>query len=149
MFAHVTAGIVDGVGQPPILVQQDGRWWDLRARDAATLALVGWYTVQETTRPVDTATHTSTPVFTFNATVVVQSWTVVAKTAEQIASDLATSNSNTIRQLLNDTMPILDTITNTTNANMTGNTAAAAIKDEARALRRIIRLLTDNLTATN
>jgi hypothetical protein len=76
-------------------------------------------------------------------------------TAENAAADvrtaqaLAASNSNTIRQLLNDTMPVLDTITNTTNANMVGNTAAAAIKDEARALRRIIRLLTDNLSGTS
>jgi hypothetical protein len=149
MFAHVAAGIVDSVGNPPQLVFVDGRWWDLRDRDPVTLALVGWYTVTEATRPADTATHTSTPVFTFNGTTVVQSWTVVAKTAEQIADDLAQSNANTIRQLLNDTMPTLDTITNTTNANMTGNTAAAAIKDEARAIRRVIRLLTNNLAATN
>lgn len=149
MYAHVTAGTVDSVGQPPQLVYQDGRWWDLRDRDPVTLALVGWYLVTETTRPADTATNTSTAAYTFNGSAVVQSWTVVAKTPEQIAADTAASNSNTIRQLLNDTMPILDTITNTTNANMSGNTAAAAIKDEARAIRRIIRLLTDNLAATN
>ena len=65
------------------------------------------------------------------------------------ALSLANSNQASILQLLNDTMPTLDVITNTTNANMSGNTAAAAIKDEARALRRIIRILTANFTATN
>ena len=75
--------------------------------------------------------------------------------AENVAGDSrvaqvsATSNQKSILQLLNDTLPTLDTITNTTNANMSGNTAAAAIKDEARALRRIIRILTNNLSATN
>jgi hypothetical protein len=69
--------------------------------------------------------------------------------AAAAAAALATSNAATIRQLLTDTLPALDTITNTTNANMSGNTAAAAIKDEARALRRIIRLLTNNLSGTN
>jgi hypothetical protein len=64
-------------------------------------------------------------------------------------STLAKSNEVAIRQLLTDTLPALQTITDTTNANMSGNTAAAAIKDEARALRRIIRLLTNNLTGTS
>jgi hypothetical protein len=65
------------------------------------------------------------------------------------ATTLSKSNEATIRQLLNDTLPTLQTITDTTNANMSGNTAAAAIKDLARANRRIIRLLTNNLSGTN
>ena len=66
-----------------------------------------------------------------------------------IAQTSASTNQKSILQLLNDTLPTLQTITDTTNANMSGNTAAAAIKDEARALRRIIRILTNNLSGTN
>ena len=149
MYAHVTAGVVDSTGNPPQLTYQDGRWWDLRDRDLATLALVGWFPVTEVTKPADTASTTWDAVFTPAGSTVTESWVERPKTAEEIATALAASNANTIRQLLNDTMPALDTITQTTNANMVGNTAAAAIKDEARALRRIIRLLTDNLAATN
>lgn len=149
MYAHVTNGTVDAVGTPPQLTYFNNRWWDLRSRDAATLAVVGWFLVTEVAKPADTATTTWDPVFTPAGSVVVQSWVERPKTAEEIAEALAASNANTIRQLLNDTMPTLETITNTTNANMSGNTAAAAIKDEARAIRRLIRLLTNNLTATN
>ena len=149
MYAHVAAGTVDSVGNPPQLTYFNGRWWDLRSRDEATLAAVGWFPVTEATKPADTASTTWDAVYTPAGSVVVQSWVERPKTAEEIASALAVANSSTIRQLLNDTMPTLDTITNTSNAAMTGNTAAAAIKDEARALRRIIRLLTDNLSATN
>lgn len=149
MFAHVTNGIVDSVGRPPDLAYDGARWWDLRPLDPATLAAVGWFPVTETARPADTPSTTWDVRYTPNASVVVQSWVERPKTAEEITAAVASSNSNTIRQLLTDTLPTLDTITNTTNAAMTGNTAAAAIKDEARALRRIIRLLTDNLSATN
>jgi len=149
MFAHVTNGTVDSVGHPPALAYDGTRWWDLRTLDLVTLATVGWFPVTEVTRPADTASTTWDVAYTLNGSVVVQSWVERPKTAEEIAAALAASNSNTIRQLLTDTLPALETITNTTNANMTGNTAAAAIKDEARAIRRIIRLLTDNLSATN
>ena len=149
MHAHVTNGIVDSVGRPPDLAYDGTRWWDLRTLNLATLAIVGWFPVTEVTRPADTASTTWDVVYTLNGSVVVQSWVERPKTAEEIAAALASSNSNTIRQLLTDTLPTLETITNTTNAAMTGNTAAAAIKDEARAIRRIIRLLTDNLSATN
>ena len=149
MYAHVTNGAVDSVGAPPYLVFSGGRWWDLRDRNPATLAAVGWFLVQEAARPADTATTTWDPVYTPAGPVVVQSWVERAKTTQETADALTASNQAAILQLLNDTMPALDTITNTTNANMSGNTAAAAIKDEARALRRIIRILTNNLSATN
>jgi hypothetical protein len=149
MYAHVTAGTVDSVGNPPQLVFSGGRWWDLRTLDAATLASVGWFPVQEAAKPADTATLTWLPVFTPQGATVVQSWSSILLTAEQIAERTATTNAATIRQLLTDTMPLLDTITNTTNANMSGNTAAAAIKDEARALRRIIRVITTAYDATS
>lgn len=150
MYAHITNGVIDSINQvPPEQVFQDDRWWDLRPLDPEVLAVVGWYPVFENTRPADTATNTSEPVYSADGTTVTQTWQVVPKTPERIAKDLADSNANAILQLLTDTMPTLETITNTTNANMTGNTAAAAIKDLARANRRIIRLLTNNLSATN
>jgi hypothetical protein len=58
LYAHVTNGTVDAVGMPPLLIFSQGRWYDLRNRDINTLIQVGWYPVDETARPGDTATKT-------------------------------------------------------------------------------------------
>lgn len=58
LYAHVTNGTVDAVGMPPLLIFFQGRWYDLRNRDINTLMQVGWYPVEENTRPEDTATKT-------------------------------------------------------------------------------------------
>jgi len=140
MFAHVTNGTVDSVGNPPQLVFQDGRWWDLRNRDLATLALVGWFPVTEVTKPADTATTTWDPVFTPGVGDVDQTWVERQKTAEELANQQAATNQATIEQALSDALATLQLIIDDTNANINGN-PAQRIKDEARVLRRVIRLV--------
>lgn len=156
MFAHVTNGTVDSVGNPPQLVFAGERWWDLRDRDPVTLALVGWYPVQEATRPADTATNTSTPVFTFNGTLVVQSWTVLPKTAEQLATEAAETALNTIRAavrvVITDVKSYKDTLDAAFIDSATGQPAtnpvinaspAKFIKDTQRAVERTMRAVID------
>jgi hypothetical protein len=130
MYAHVTAGTVDSVGQPPQLVFQDGRWWDLRDRDPATLALVGWYPVTESPKPADTASTKWTPLFTLNGATVIQSWVEVSKTPEEIAADVAEANRISIEakvtQALTDLAQVrTDLATLAGTANTTINASPA------------------------
>ena len=140
MFAHVTGGVVDSTANPPQLTYQDGRWWDLRDRDLATLALVGWYPVQEVSRPADTASTTWDAVYTFNVTVVVQSWVERPKTAEEIATATAAAEREAarvaIRAIVNDLQAEkdrCDVVLAKTAAQITGGDT----KDVARAAKRI------------
>lgn len=87
MYAHVTDGTVDQVGGLPQLVFEDGRWWDLRPKDPALLASLGWYEVTETTRPADTETATSDLSYVFADGAVTQTWTVRDKTPAELAAD--------------------------------------------------------------
>jgi len=140
MYAHVTNGLVDSVGNPPQLVEQDGRWWDLRDRNLVTLALVGWFPVTETAKPADTATTTWEPVFTPGDGDVDQSWSEVPKTPEQLQAELEQTNRQTIEQALGD-FSGLDSILALDNGTATTNQLAQAVKVLARSNRRIIRLL--------
>jgi len=140
MYAHVTNGTVDAVGNPPQLVEQGGRWWDLRDRDPVTLALVGWFPVTETAKPADTATTTWVPVFTPGDGDVDQSWSEIPKTAEQLAAETESANRQTIETALSDALTELQTLIDTTNATINAG-PAPYIKALARALRRVIRLL--------
>ena len=110
MYAHVTNGTVDSVGQPPQLVYQDGRWWDLRDRNLATLAAVGWFPVTETPRPADTATMTWQAVYTPDVADVDQSWAQVAKTAEQLAAEAADANRVSIESKVTQALTDLATV---------------------------------------
>lgn len=92
MYAHVTAGVVDAVGQPPQIVYQGDRWWDLRDREPATLTLVGWFPVVEAERPADTATTRWDPVFTPTGETVTQSWVEVPKAQEEIDAETFETN---------------------------------------------------------
>ena len=94
MYAHVTNGTVDQLGNPPEKWYDGTRWWDLRTLDAATLATAGWYLVSETNRPADTATHKYVASYTFTSNTVVQSWVQTAKTPQEIAADTVTVNYN-------------------------------------------------------
>jgi hypothetical protein len=140
MYAHVTAGTVDSVGNPPQLVYQDDRWWDLRSRDLPTLALVGWFPVTESPKPADTAATKWTPVFTPNGATVVQSWVEVPKTAEEIAAEEAaaalTATRAAVKLIITDLQAEktrCDVVIAKANNTVTG----ADTKDVARAAKRI------------
>jgi hypothetical protein len=145
MFAHVTAGTVDSVGSPPELTYSGGRWWDLRSRNTATLATVGWFPVTEATRPADTASTTWDQVFTPAGSVVVQSWVERAKTAEEIAAALADTNAAALLAgvaaeitRIETQIGLADAIAGSTTPKSTINADPGAyIKDLAKMVKRI------------
>jgi hypothetical protein len=140
LYAHLTDQTVDAVGQPPQLLFFDSRWWDLRTRDVATLALVGWLPVAESARPADTATITWDVSYVLAGGTVDQVWMQRAKTAEELTADLEESNRQTIEAGLADALATLQVIVDDTNANINAS-PASRIKDMARTQRRVIRLL--------
>ena len=157
-YAHVTGTTVDAVGYPPQTAFAGGRWWDLRTLNPANLTGASWYPVQETARPADTATNTSTVSYSYSAGVVTQTWTVVAKTAEQIAADTSVSNEVTLRgQALAD-IANLQTSIGTLNAVIAKSNNAIAGGDTkqvaqdsraiARATIRTLRILLQALDTT-
>ena len=97
MFAHVTNGTVDQIGNPPATAFADGRWWDLRTLDPGALTATGWLPVDETARPADTATTTSDMSWTITNGRAVQTWTVRPKTAAELDGDAAATNSANLR----------------------------------------------------
>jgi hypothetical protein len=147
-YAHVTSGTVDAITvKPPQTVFANGRWYDLRTLDAATLALAGWYVVAEAARPADTATTTTVAAYALSGGVVVQSWQTIPKTAAQIAAESAETNRQSIESALDAQLVELQATIDATNATINSN-AAAHIKVLARAARRIIRLLIRRLDGT-
>ena len=144
----MTAGVVDAVGQPPELAYFGNRWWDLRTRDLPTLSIVGWFPVVESQRPVDTASMTWEPVFTFAVAEVVQTWAQIPKTPEQLAAEADATARATIEQALDAALVTLQTVIDDTNPNINSN-PAARIKDLARAQRRTIRLLIRRFDGTS
>ncbi len=177
MYAHVTNGTVDSVGNPPEKWFDGTRWWDLRTLDPVILATAGWYPVTETTRPADTATQKYTASYALNGSLVVQSWVASAKTADEIAADTATTNysellakipaaiQNNITAITNIQTAVagLNTIAGQTFANQTqrdtalkNNSAhsavigqqAIAMSRQNNSLMRIIGGLLDSQTGT-
>lgn len=141
MYAHVTDGTVDAVqGQPPQLVYVDGRWWDLRTLDAATLALVGWFPVVEAERPADTATTKWDDAYTLTGDTVTQSWNEVPKSQDEIDEEAARAAREAQRTIVKAIITDLqaekaraDAVIAKTNNQITG----ADTKDVARAAKRI------------
>lgn len=86
-YAHVTAGQVDAIGNPPD-VAYDGttRWWDLRPLDPAILAVFGWLPLITTDRPDDTATTTWDRDYTIGPDSVTVTWTERPWTEDELAA---------------------------------------------------------------
>ena len=148
MFAHVTTGTVDQVGQPPALVFDGSRWQDLRSRDLDLLASVGWYPVTETPRPADTPTTTWDSTFVPGDGDVDQIWIERAKTADELLATSERENQRTIEQALGDALAEVQTIIDATNATINAG-PAPYIKIIARAVRRIIRLVIRRFEGTS
>lgn len=146
LYAHVTAGTVDQVGQPPAVVLVDGRWYDLRPRDPAVLAVAGWVEAVETPRPADTATDTSDMTWTLTDGKAVQTWTVRPKTPAELQADTEAANEQTIRDkaatALNTNTTFLG-IASPTNAQN-----AAQVKALTRQMNGLIRLTIRRLDGT-
>lgn len=127
MYAHVTDGTVDiAPGTPPEKIMINGRWVDLRPRDPETLALAGWYPINESAKPADTATHTWNANYALNGAAVDQTWVQVAKTPEQLQQETADSNYTALiakaTTALNNNITNLPTIQALTTATFANNT---------------------------
>lgn len=158
MYAHVTAGTVDNLGTPPDRVMVNGRWYDLRPRDAATLAIAGWYLVSETAKPADTATHTWNANYAPNGGTVNQTWVQVPKSAEQLQQELESTNSSALvakaLTALNNNIAAMPTIQAIITATFANNTARDnAIKNLAtqqvatmKQINALIRVVTGQLS---
>lgn len=86
LYAHVTGSTVDSVGQPPALVYEAGRWWDLRPMTPAVLAPRGWFVVTPTARPADTDTTTTDYSVTLVGGVPTETWTTRPWTTDELAA---------------------------------------------------------------
>jgi hypothetical protein len=95
-YAHVTNGTVDALGQPPQTVFYENRWWDLRDSNPTMLAWLGWYPVQLTSRPADTATTSSEAQYDFNGTGVLQTWNIRPKTQQELDATQVESTRQTL-----------------------------------------------------
>lgn len=89
VYAHVTAGAVDQVGQPPALHFDGTRWWDLRPLDPALLSAFGWLPLVEVARPADTETTTHDLSHAMVDGQPSQVWTPRPWTADELAAKQA------------------------------------------------------------
>lgn len=96
-YAHVTVDAIDQIGQPPQLIFDGTRWWDMRGATDADLATVGWYPVTATPRPPDTPTTTFDYSVTLVASVPTETWTARAKTQAELDAATAAANAATLR----------------------------------------------------
>ncbi|WP_396935239.1 hypothetical protein [Mycolicibacterium sp.] len=119
-----------------------GRWWDLRTKDPALLASLGWYEVTLTDRPADTDTTTSDLTYEFADGAVAQVWTERPKTPDEIEAETEAANERTLRDGLQNVLTRAagyqadaQAIIDDTNSNINQN-PAARIKTLARAQKR-------------
>ena len=140
-YAHITAGTITALGNPPDLEWDGTRWWDLR--DPTIRQARGWYEVTETPRPepVEGGVHESAVELVDGLPV--RAWTWRAWTAEEIAAQEAAAAYEAQRILVKAIITDLraekaraQTVIDATNATI-NNSPAPYIKDTARAAKRI------------
>ena len=78
--------MIDQIGQPPALAYDGLRWWDLRPRDPATLAALGWQPVTDTVRPPDTDTTTADRSVALVGGIPTETWTARLWTAAELST---------------------------------------------------------------
>lgn len=147
VYAHVTAGTVDQIGQPPALAYDGSRWWDLRGLDPQLLAALGWLPVTDTARPADTSTTTWDRGYAVTDGTVTATWTERAKTADELAADAASANRSTITGRAKTALTANDAflaITSPTTAQ-----AVAQTKVLTRECSALIRLVLNELGTTS
>lgn len=151
MYAHVTDGAVDAIGNPPATIWDGTRWWDLRGMDPADLARAGWYEIIRTPRPDDTRTTVYARRFTFAGGVVSEVWEGSPRSAEGIAAwdaDVAAeANRTTI-----ETQARQAFISNRQYINRANPTAAqttAQVKALSQQMNAVMRLVFNDLTGTD
>lgn len=139
MYAHVANGTVDAIGQPPQIVYDAGRWWDLRGATLADLATRGWLPVATTSRPPDTQTTTYDYSVTLVAGVATETWTARPKTQAEIDAATEAATTAAILQQLADGVATIQTVRAAANSDIatadSGQTQALAVKGQATTKR--------------
>lgn len=136
-YAHVTVDAIDQIGQPPQLIFDGTRWWDMRGATDAALATVGWYPVTATPRPPDTQTTTT---FDYSVTLVAgvptETWTARPKTQAEIDAATAAANAAALTT---------DTTADLTNVRAAIDALAVLLGDAtvAGSIRQVIGTATD------
>lgn len=146
-YAHITNGVIDQIGQPPRLHHDGTRWWDLRDRDPAKLAALGWLPIIQAPRPADTDTTTSELTHALVDGQPAQVWTARPWTAEELAERAAAVNEETLHSRANTALNGLSTflgITSPTNAQ-----TLAVVRLLCRAVAALIRLQLRRLETTD
>lgn len=146
LYAHVAANAVDAVGQPPLLYDDGARWWDLRDRDPAILATLGWLPVTQTPRPADTDTTTHDYSVTLVGGVPTETWTERPKTQAEL--DAATAATNEAALISAARGAIAGNKTFLALASPTNAQTLAQVKALTRQMNALIRLQVRDLLDT-
>jgi hypothetical protein len=148
MYAHVTDGVIDAVGEPPNTVFDGTRWWDLRTRDPEVLAGVGWFLLTEVARPADTATTTWDYSLALVEGVPTEVWTERPMTqAELDAVQIATNSAEVGDKISTVDLPAMQALIDTLNSTLNAG-PATYMKDLAKAIRRLERRSLRDYTGT-
>ena len=149
-YAHITNGTVDTIGRLPNSARRtDTQQWVLGLATAPVelQRACGWYEVVDTPRPDDTPTTTTDrSVELVNGTPTVV-WTQRNKTPDEIASDTATTNGETIRTQATAALDANRTFL--AIATPTAGQNAAQCKQLTRQMNGLIRLTLGTLDGTD
>ena len=145
MYAHIANNTITTVGQLPKGADADGQWIEPLTDVNAHLA--GWLPVTDTAKPADTPTTTTDRSVELVANVPTVVWTQRNKTADEIASDTATTNGTTIRTQA--TTALTDNRTFLAIASPTNAQTLAQVKQLTRQMNGLIRLTLGTLDGTD
>jgi hypothetical protein len=137
-YALVRNDIIEQVG-PPRLWFDGLRWWDFRNATESYYNEAGWQLVVETTRPDDTATHTSDRTVELINDVPTVVWVVRPLSVDELSNNQQTLNRSTLETRAGNALTANNNfiaIASPTNAQ-----AAAYLKTVAKELNAIIRLI--------
>ncbi len=152
LYAQVRDGTATAVKLPDTAKRLDGTGWVSGLSsyaDDATLKACGYYPYQLASPPTTTSSQVAVsvgPVYDSKTDTVVDTWTVRAKTADEVTADTATTNRTALQTNLTTDLAAMQTIINTPNAQIN---PAAAIKDIARMLRRLGRVALNDYRGTD
>lgn len=151
-WAHVEGGEVTQIGEPPrsFVDPSTGETIDLSLPDSRTVetyASFGWFPLERTDKPADTAEGTFEGSLQVVGGLPKEVWTFRAWSPDELAEKAARDAQRTIEEALDAALVDLQTLIDTPNATINSG-PATAIKLLARVLRRVIRLLIRRLDAT-
>ncbi len=151
-YAQVLDGTATEQRLPGMAQRLDtGEWVAFTYASEADRNACGWYSFEPVPAPSVTSSQIAVrvgPVYNAQTDTVTDTWTVRAKTADELAVDTATTNQTAIQTNLTTDLAAMQAIINDTNANINAN-PAARMKDIARMLRRLGRVALNDYRGTD